>query len=90
MKLVRVRGHYMKRNGKKVYVRPHTMRVVTSEERGRSGERFKKLAEEIAEEYMKKGYSRSAAMRIGRATAGKVYWRKYGKVKGKRILRRER
>lgn len=90
MKYVKVKGHYIHRNGKKIYVKPHHRLVVESEDKGRSGKRFKALAETVAEEYMKKGYSRARALEIGKAVAGKVFWRKYGKIKGERILRRER
>ena len=90
MKIIRVRPHYIHRNGKRIKIRGHTRHVVTSLDKGRTGNRFKALAEQVAEEYMKKGYSRQKALQIGKAVAGKVFWRKYGKVKGSRILRRER
>ncbi len=85
-----VKGHYSHRHGKRIYIRPHTRRTVGSRARGRSGKRFKKLAGHVTKEYEKKGYSKKRAEYIGKATAGKVFWRKYGKKKGKAILRRER
>jgi len=39
----------------------------------RFGGHFKEVAEKIAKEYMKKGYSKEEAERIGRATAAAVY-----------------
>ena len=47
-------------------------------QKGRSGDKFKKLASEIAAEYRKKGYSATRAKQIGEATAGKIFWKKYG------------
>jgi len=85
-----VKGHYIKRNGKRIWIKPHTMRVTRSAEKGRSGKRFKSLENRVEREYIRKGYSRARARQIARATAGKVFWEKYGKRKGKRILRRER
>ena len=80
----------MKRGRKRIKVRGHYRTVVTSLDKGRSGKRFKSLAEKIKREYIKKGYSVSRAEKIARATAGKVFWEKYGKIRGRRILRRER
>ena len=85
-----VKGHYIKRNGKKIWIPKHKMRFVSSQEQGRSGSRFKKLQMEVANEYMRRGYSRTKAMEIGKAVAGKVFWRKYGKSSGRRILKREK
>ncbi len=90
MPTARVEGHYARRNGKRYYVKPHTRKTVGSKAQGRSGEKFKRLASEVAAEYRKKGYSAARAKRIGEATAGKVFWHKYGKKSGKWILRRER
>lgn len=90
MKKVRIKGHYVHRKGKRIYVRPHVRMTVTSLERGRTGERFKRLASTVAREYMKKGYSRARALEIGKAVAGKAFWRRYGRPSGRRILRRER
>ena len=59
-------------------------------QKGRSGKKFKKLASEIAAEYRKKGYSATRAKQIGEATAGKIFWKKYGKKSGSWILKRER
>ena len=85
-----VKGHYIHRNGKRIWIPRHKMKTVGSAAKGRSGKRFKKLEREIATEYIKKGYSKKKAEYIGRATAGKVFWLKFGKRKGSRILRRER
>ena len=76
--------------GKRFVVSRHKRKVVGSKVRGRSGKAFKSLARRVEREYLKKGYSKKRAERIGRATAGKVYWEKFGKRKGSRILRRER
>ena len=90
MPYTKVKGHYARRNGKRYYVKPHTRKTVGSKAQGRSGEKFKRLASEVAAEYRKKGYSAARAQRIGEATAGKVFWQKYGRRSGGRILRRER
>jgi len=44
----------------------------------------------VAREYRKKGYSKKRAEKIGKAVAGKVFWRKFGRKSGSRILKRER
>ena len=85
-----VKPHFITRNGKRIKIKGHWRKTVGSKAKGRSGERFKKLAKEIEREYIKKGYSKKRAREIGRATAGKVFWQKFGKERGKRILRRER
>lgn len=90
MPRVWVKGHYVKRKGKRIWVKGHYRRTVGSLAKGRSGERFKRLANQVAREYMKKGYSKKRAEQIGRAVAGKVFWRKFGRERGRRILKRER
>ena len=90
VKRVYVKPHYIKRGRKKVRVKGYYRKVITSREQGRSGERFKKLERTIYNEYIRKGYSSKRARQIARATAGKVFWRKYGRTTGERILRRER
>lgn len=55
---------------------------------GKKGVRFKGVSRKIARFYMKKGYSKKRATEIGKKTAGKIFWRKFGKRRGKSILRR--
>jgi hypothetical protein len=90
MRLVKVKGHYIKKNGKKVYVRPHYRLVVESGDKGRSGKRFKALADKIYMEYLRRGYPPTKAREIAVKTAGKIFWQKYGKKTGRWILKRER
>ena len=52
--------------------------------------RFQKLARKIAHEYIDAGYSKTAAREIGRKTAAKVGFRKYGKRRMERKPRRGR
>lgn len=90
MKTIKIKGHYAKRGRKKYYVKPHKRKVITSKEQGRSGEAFKKLERKVYNEYKKKGYSTKKAREIAEATAGKIFWKKYGKKSGSWILKRER
>ena len=85
-----VRPHFTTRGRKRIRIKGHWRKTVGSLGKGRSGEKFKKLAKQVEKEYLKKGYSKKRAHRIGQATAGKVFWQKFGKRKGKIILRRER
>ena len=55
-----------------------------------SGAKFKKLSSTVTKGYLKKGYSKTRAKRIGQAVAGKVFWKKFGKRKGKKILKSTR
>jgi len=98
-RVVRVKETYVppttyKRNGKIIHRRGYTRKAhtrhVLKKSVGRSGKRFERLARHVARQYEKKGYSKKRAEYIGKATAGKVFWRKYGKEGGKKILRRER
>ena len=57
---------------------------------GKKGVRFKDVAEKVAKFYKKKGYSRREAEEIGKKVAGKVFWRKFGKKRGREILRKAR
>lgn len=43
---------------------------------GKKKSKFKKLEKKIEREYEKKGVSKKKAERIGKATAGKIYWAK--------------
>jgi len=85
-----VKPHYIRRYGKRIHVKGHYRKTVGSKAKGRSGKQFKKLSKHIASQYRKKGYSKKEAERIGKATAGKIFWKKFGKKKGREILRRER
>lgn len=85
-----VRAHARTRRGRRYRVGSYRRRTVGSLARGRTGEKFKKLAREVTREYVKKSYPRKEAEKIGEATAGKVFWKKFGKAGGARILRRER
>jgi len=57
---------------------------------GRSGKKFDRLSKRVEHEYEKKGYSKKRSKEIGEATAGKIFWKRNGKKKGKKILKRER
>ena len=86
---VRVKAH-TKRIGRKVIkVKAHYRRVLKKEV-GRSGKRFENLENKIYREYLRRGFSRKRAKEIAKATAGKIFWMKFGKKKGREILRRER
>jgi len=87
---VHVKGHYIRRNRKKIWVRPHSRRAVGSKDMGRSGEKFKSLERKIYRYYRKKGYSKSKSIEIAQKTAGKVFWNRYEKKSGSWILKRER
>lgn len=105
MKSHYVKAHTIHRKGKVIYIKAHEVKghevkahtiksYVRHDKRfkvpGHSGERFKALSDEVAAEYRKKGYSAKRAREVGDAVAGKVYWRKYGKKGGEKILREER
>ena len=90
MKRIYIKPHTIKRGRKKIRIKGHYRQVVESKDKGRTGERFKKLEKKVEREYLKKGYSKKKAKQIGKATAGKIFWKKVGKKKGKRILKRER
>ena len=85
-----IRPHLARRGIKKVRVSGHYREMPSSREKGRSGKKFKRLERRVYNEYRKKGYSKSRSRQIAKATAGKVFWHKYGKKSGKRILKRER
>jgi hypothetical protein len=51
---------------------------------------FKQLESRVFHEYRKKGFSISRARGIAKATAGKVFWGKFGKRRGAAIIRRSR
>jgi len=90
MPSTKVKPHYTKIKGKRVLVKAHKRKTVGSKAKGRSGDKFKKLSSQVTKDYLKKGYSKKRAKKIGQAVAGKVFWRKFGKRTGSRILRRER
>jgi len=85
-----VKGHEMRtRSGKIVYVRPHIARAHEKvyREKGKTikrpelryGGHFNEVAQKIAKEYEKKGYSKKEAEEIGKKTAGNVYRYKLAK-----------
>ena len=90
MKRVWIKPHTIKRGNHSIHVKGHYVHVTTSTEQGRSGNNFKSLEKRVEREYRKKGYSKAKAEQIGKATAGKIFWKKYGKKSGSRILKRER
>ena len=53
---------------------------------GEEGVHFEQVARKIAKEYEKKGYPKEKAMEIGRRTAGKIFWHKFGRRRGKKII----
>ena len=85
-----VKAHIRHRNGKVIHVKAHKRKTVGSKAKGRSGKKFQKLSKKITKEYIKKGFSKKKAEYIGKATAGKIFWQKFGKRKGSKILKRER
>jgi len=85
-----VKPHYIRRYGKRIRIKGHYRKTTGSLAKGRSGRKFKRLQRKVTIEYLKKGYPFSKAQQIGRATAGKIFWLKYGKKSGRWILKRER
>lgn len=90
-----IKAHTIHRHGKTIHVKAHHVKAYIRHDKrfkvkGHSGERFHKLEKEVERGYEEKGMSKAEAERIGKATAGKVFWRKYGKKEGSKILRRER
>jgi len=57
---------------------------------GKKGVHFQDVERKIYRYYRKKGYSEAKARRIARATAGKIFWRKFGKKKGSKIIAKAR
>ena len=53
---------------------------------GQKGVHFEDVVREIKQFYIEKGYSEEEAERIARATAGKVFWHKVGKARGRKII----
>lgn len=53
---------------------------------GEKGVHFQDVAENVAKQYMKKGVPKEKAMEIGKRVAGAVFWRKFGKRRGKKII----
>jgi len=83
------KGHYIVRNGKKIWIPMHTDKEhvkhykvhkhnVKRDELRYSGH-FNEVAEKIAREYQKKGYSKKDAEYIGRSTAAGIYRHKIAK-----------
>lgn len=64
-----------KRCHKEIHVRGH---YAKKEEFGGD---FNKIADHIAKEYEKKGYSKKDAQQIGDDTAGSIYWKKVREAK---------
>ena len=57
---------------------------------GKKGIHFNQIANKVAREYIEKGYPQKKAREIGRKTAGKIFWNKFGKRRGSRIIRKAR
>ena len=53
---------------------------------GVKGVHFQDVEEKIYREYRKKGYSDKKAREIARKTAGKIFWQKFGKKGGRKII----
>ena len=53
---------------------------------GKKGVSFQDVVRKIEREYIRKGYSKKRAHEIAVRTAGRVYWRKFGKKKGSRYI----
>jgi hypothetical protein len=59
-----------KRCHKEIHVRGHYAK------KEKFGGDFNKIADHIAQEYEKKGYSKKDAKELGEDTAGSIYWKK--------------
>ncbi|RLG44616.1 MAG: hypothetical protein DRN81_04120 [Thermoproteota archaeon] len=57
---------------------------------GEKGVRFEDVVRQIKRYYIKRGYSPERAEEIARKTAGKIFWRKFGKRQGAAIISRAR
>ena len=86
----KVKAHYRTRRGRRHRVKSYTRREKGKRYATTRGEKFRSLERRIYADYIKKGYTKARAKYIARATAGKVFWRKFGKRRGAEILRRER
>ena len=49
---------------------------------------FQDVVKKVAQQYIKKGYSKRKALEIGRKVAGKIFWAKFGKKRGRKIIRK--
>jgi len=84
------KGHYIRRNGKKIWIPGHinnahkkhykVRKHKVSRKEIRFGGHFNEVADKIAKEYEKKGYSKQEAEEIGKKTAASVYRRKIAKA----------
>jgi len=84
------KGHYVRRNGKKIWIPKHinhahekhykVRKHKVSRKEIRFGGHFNEVADKIAKEYEKKGYSKQEAEEIGKKTAASVYRRKIAKA----------
>jgi hypothetical protein len=92
MPTTRVRRTYVppSRGRKGYYRKAHRRRIKGPRLKTTRGEKFRALERKIYADYRRRGFSKKRAREIARATAGKVFWRKFGKKRGSKILRRER
>jgi len=84
------KGHYIRRNGKKIWIPNHINQThkkhykvkkhKVSRKEIRFGGHFNEVANKIAKEYEKKGYSKKEAEEIGKKTAASVYRNKIAKA----------
>jgi len=84
------KGHYVKRNGKRIWIPGHVNRAhkkhykvrkhKVSRKEIRFGGHFNEVADKIAKEYEKKGYTKKEAQEIGKKTAAVIYRNKIAKA----------
>lgn len=53
---------------------------------GKKGVSFQDVVKKIEQQYRKKGYSKKRAHELAVRTAGRIYWRKFGRKKGSRYI----
>jgi len=84
------KGHYIRRNGKRIWIPKHMNQAhekhyrvrkhKASRKEIRFGGHFNEVANKIAKEYEKKGYPKKEAEDIGKKTAASVYRNKIAKA----------
>jgi len=57
---------------------------------GKKGFHFQDLVRKVYRYYRKKGMSKKKAMELAKKTAGKVFWQKFGKKQGAKIVAKAR
>ena len=90
MRRIYVKSHYIIKHGRRIKIKGYYRRVLGTRKHYNVGGRttFQGFAKRVAKEYKRKGYSTKRARAIGRKTAGKVFWVKYGKKRGRKIIKK--